>query len=84
MFDFPSTYVDYVHRAGRTARNGSSGLVTSLYSKRDAELANMIQQSALKSSTSARRLLEPGDSGGRPNRISKVSGSGGNRSSPRV
>uniref|UniRef100_A0A7S0ZAY7 RNA helicase n=1 Tax=Timspurckia oligopyrenoides TaxID=708627 RepID=A0A7S0ZAY7_9RHOD len=46
MFDFPTTAVDYLHRAGRTARAGRKGIVTSLVSRRDASLANVMEKSA--------------------------------------
>ena len=34
MFDFPESISDYIHRAGRTARSGNKGTVTSLVSPR--------------------------------------------------
>jgi len=43
-FDFPRSAVDYLHRAGRTARAGASGRVTSLVAgPRDRTLAARIQ-----------------------------------------
>lgn len=42
-FDFPYNPVDYIHRAGRTARAGMAGKVTSLLQKRDMTLATRIQ-----------------------------------------
>eukprot|EP00188_Purpureofilum_apyrenoidigerum_P006203 Plantae.Rhodophyta-Purpureofilum_apyrenoidigerum.ctg922.p1 GENE.Plantae.Rhodophyta-Purpureofilum_apyrenoidigerum.ctg922~~Plantae.Rhodophyta-Purpureofilum_apyrenoidigerum.ctg922.p1 ORF type:complete len:513 (-),score=86.95 Plantae.Rhodophyta-Purpureofilum_apyrenoidigerum.ctg922:1451-2989(-) len=44
LFDFPTTAVDYIHRAGRTARAGASGRVTSFVTKRDRTLAEAIQE----------------------------------------
>lgn len=43
MFDFPTSAVDYVHRAGRTGRAGEAGLVTSLVTKYDSALATTIE-----------------------------------------
>ena len=42
MFDFPRNPVDYLHRAGRTARAGSDGVVSALVGKPDRVLANAI------------------------------------------
>lgn len=42
-FDFPHSPVDYIHRAGRTARAGMRGRVTSLLQKRDLVLGERIQ-----------------------------------------
>lgn len=42
-FDFPRTAVDYVHRAGRTARAGAKGLVVSLVAGHDKILASRIE-----------------------------------------
>ena len=44
MFDFPLNPIDYLHRAGRTARMGSDGLVTALVAKRDRVLATAIDR----------------------------------------
>ena len=44
MFDFPMNSVDYLHRAGRTARFGKQGVVTSLVTKRDMTLASAIER----------------------------------------
>eukprot|EP00172_Hildenbrandia_rubra_P000130 Plantae.Rhodophyta-Hildenbrandia_rubra.ctg10583.p1 GENE.Plantae.Rhodophyta-Hildenbrandia_rubra.ctg10583~~Plantae.Rhodophyta-Hildenbrandia_rubra.ctg10583.p1 ORF type:complete len:562 (-),score=92.71 Plantae.Rhodophyta-Hildenbrandia_rubra.ctg10583:242-1927(-) len=43
LFDFPASPVDYIHRAGRTARAGAEGRVTSLILKKDAVLAKAIE-----------------------------------------
>lgn len=43
LFDFPSSAVDYVHRAGRTARAGAKGRVTSLVTKKDEQLARALE-----------------------------------------
>ena len=42
-FDFPHSPVDYIHRAGRTARAGVTGKVTSLLQKRDLVLGDRIE-----------------------------------------
>lgn len=44
LFDFPNSAVDYIHRAGRTARAGAKGKVTSLIMKKDQRLAAAIQK----------------------------------------
>lgn len=46
LFDFPTSAVDYLHRAGRTARAGAKGVVTSLVMKRDDRLSRAIQKAA--------------------------------------
>eukprot|EP00178_Gracilaria_changii_P023422 TRINITY_DN708_c0_g1_i1.p1 TRINITY_DN708_c0_g1~~TRINITY_DN708_c0_g1_i1.p1 ORF type:complete len:564 (-),score=72.89 TRINITY_DN708_c0_g1_i1:488-2179(-) len=46
LFDFPNSAVDYLHRAGRTARAGASGRVTSFVGKKDMRLARAIQRAA--------------------------------------
>ncbi|KAJ2127965.1 hypothetical protein GGH17_004555, partial [Coemansia sp. RSA 788] len=43
LFDFPTTAIDYLHRAGRTARAGSRGKVTAMVSKKDRRLAEQIR-----------------------------------------
>ena len=43
LFDFPTTGVEYLHRAGRTGRLGSSGRVISLLSKKETLFATEIQ-----------------------------------------
>jgi len=48
MFDFPLNAVDYLHRAGRTARFGEPGAVTSLVAKRDATLARALEQAVAR------------------------------------
>jgi len=63
MFDFPTSAVDYLHRAGRTARAGRKGIVTSFVTRRDATLARVMERStraradALRSETDTRRAL---------------------------
>jgi superfamily II DNA/RNA helicase len=47
-FDFPMNPVDYIHRTGRTARAGASGHITSIVTKRDAVLANRIEDALAK------------------------------------
>jgi len=44
-FDFPLNSIDYLHRAGRTARYGEAGTVTSLVRRRDKYLAKAIERS---------------------------------------
>jgi len=61
MFDFPTSAVDYLHRAGRTARAGRKGIVTSFVTRRDATLARVMERAtrartdALSSELSKRR-----------------------------
>ncbi|CAE7254650.1 RH39 [Symbiodinium sp. CCMP2456] len=43
-FDFPLNSIDYLHRAGRTARFGEPGKVTSLVKKGDKYLAKAIER----------------------------------------
>ncbi|CAK0842729.1 unnamed protein product, partial [Prorocentrum cordatum] len=43
-FDFPMNSIDYLHRAGRTARYGESGKVTSLVRLKDKTLAKAIER----------------------------------------
>jgi len=44
-FDFPLKTSDYLHRAGRTGRNGKSGTVINFYSEKDESLIKKIQES---------------------------------------
>jgi len=44
IFDFPKNPIDYLHRAGRTARAGESGRVTSLVTKHDERLTRAIEK----------------------------------------
>ncbi|GAB0490927.1 hypothetical protein MMPV_002168 [Pyropia vietnamensis] len=46
LFDFPSSAVEYLHRAGRTARAGARGRVTSLVTRHDGRLAAAIEAAA--------------------------------------
>ena len=48
MFDFPMNSVDYLHRAGRTARAGKRGAVTCLVTKRDVTLAAAIERAVAR------------------------------------
>ena len=41
--DFPRTVVDFLHRVGRTARAGKSGLVTCLYGPDDKLLVDAVR-----------------------------------------
>eukprot|EP01112_Ceratiomyxa_fruticulosa_P009281 TRINITY_DN2419_c0_g3_i1.p1 TRINITY_DN2419_c0_g3~~TRINITY_DN2419_c0_g3_i1.p1 ORF type:complete len:669 (-),score=131.60 TRINITY_DN2419_c0_g3_i1:40-2046(-) len=43
-FDFPTNVIDYLHRAGRTARATKPGLVVSLVTKKDTALMEAIQE----------------------------------------
>jgi len=44
QYDFAQNVVDYLHRAGRTARNGRGGEVISFVDKEDVDLARAIQK----------------------------------------
>merc|ERR1719198_336309 len=44
-YDFPMNSIDYLHRAGRTARFGEPGRVTSLVQKGDKVLARAVELS---------------------------------------
>ena len=46
-FDFPMNPIDYIHRAGRTARAGSTGKVSSIVAKKDRTLASRIEDAVL-------------------------------------
>lgn len=46
-FDFPRNPIDYIHRAGRTARAGVTGKITSLLQKRDKVLASRIEDAII-------------------------------------
>ena len=52
LYDFPQNSIDYLHRVGRTARNGSKGQSTAFVTRRDYQLADSIEK-AIKS----RRIL---------------------------
>lgn len=43
LFDCPMTSIDYLHRVGRTARNGAKGKATSLVCKRDIGFIQRIE-----------------------------------------
>lgn len=43
-FDFPLQVLDFIHRVGRTARNGRKGKSTALIGKRDRVLADAIER----------------------------------------
>ena len=42
--DFAASAMDFLHRAGRTARAGKSGIVTSLYTREDEALVGAIKE----------------------------------------
>lgn len=46
MFDFPYTLADYLHRAGRTARAGDVGRVTTIMTNRHLPLVKEIQNAS--------------------------------------
>ena len=67
MFDFPRNSVDYIHRAGRTARAGSKGVVTALVAKPDRVLAAAISRAIangepLHELSSDKKAYQPGGS----------------------
>ncbi|KAJ3267838.1 hypothetical protein HK104_005595, partial [Borealophlyctis nickersoniae] len=43
LYDFPQTAIDYLHRVGRTARNGGKGRATSIVGRKDRRLAEEIE-----------------------------------------
>ncbi|KAJ3315407.1 hypothetical protein HDV04_002949 [Boothiomyces sp. JEL0838] len=45
IYEFPHTLIDYMHRAGRTARFGKAGRVTSFLGRKDLRLAEAIMKS---------------------------------------
>lgn len=42
--DFASSAIDFLHRSGRTGRAGKAGMVTSLITENDADLAEVIKE----------------------------------------
>lgn len=42
--EFATSAVDFLHRVGRTARAGHSGIVTSLYTKSNRDLVSAVQR----------------------------------------
>lgn len=44
MFDFPKNGIDYLHRAGRTGRLGTTGQVTCFVGRKDRRLAATIER----------------------------------------
>ncbi|TPX74810.1 hypothetical protein CcCBS67573_g03917 [Chytriomyces confervae] len=43
LYDFPRSAIEYLHRVGRTARNGAGGRATSLLTKRDMRVSDGIE-----------------------------------------
>jgi len=43
LYDFPKSPIDYLHRAGRTARAGESGVVSAFVGKEDQAIACKIR-----------------------------------------
>lgn len=86
-FDFPRSNVDYLHRAGRTARAGAKGDITSLVGKRDKAIAAAVEElvkagGALegeKARAKAKPRPKVGGPGGAPGRrgVGRVGGFGG-------
>ena len=74
MYDLPDNVADYLHRAGRTARAGAAGKVTSLVSARDAPLMKALAQKVTtapkKEKRTTSKLVDgrPGRTRGRPER----------------
>nr|XP_043607394.1 DEAD-box ATP-dependent RNA helicase 39 [Erigeron canadensis] len=67
MFDFPLNSIDYLHRTGRTARMGAKGKVTSLITKKDLTLANLVEEAMRKNeSLESLSLVDYQRNGGRP------------------
>lgn len=63
-FDFPMNPIDYIHRAGRTARAGAQGRITSLVAKRDRVLASRVEEALqegrpLDALSAARGVIPP-------------------------
>ncbi|KAI8608657.1 P-loop containing nucleoside triphosphate hydrolase protein [Chytriomyces sp. MP71] len=50
LYDFPRSSIEYLHRVGRTARNGGKGRATSLLTRRDTRVSDGIE-SAVKRGT---------------------------------
>ena len=51
LYDFPHSAVDYLHRAGRTARAGDSGRVISIINKKEKDRAWRINDAIRKKTT---------------------------------
>jgi superfamily II DNA/RNA helicase len=59
LFDFPRNAVDYLHRAGRTARGPSgTGTVTSLVTKKDMPLAKLLEEAVRTEGTDVVQFCE--------------------------
>jgi ATP-dependent RNA helicase RhlE len=80
-FDVPATREDYVHRIGRTARAGASGVgVTLVAPDQSRELAGMVGDLGLHSELALAGMSAPSPSGGAP-RSNRAGGTG--RRAPR-
>lgn len=84
IFDFPLNPVDYIHRAGRTARAGAKGRITSLLAKRDLVLGRRVEEAirngeTLEALSSARAAPPPAAQGrkGRPAKAHRGKRGGG-------
>lgn len=93
MFDFPLNPLDYLHRAGRTARAGSThtnqGKVTALVAKRDKVLAKAIEDAVVRgdpldSLTGRKTDYLPGGTLGKNNRKGGGKSNGENQGKKRM
>ena len=81
-YDIPATREDYVHRIGRTARAGATGIGVTLVAHDQArELAGMVGELGLDRELELAGMSAGKPSGGRPPR-SQHSGGGGERRRP--
>ncbi|KAJ3101565.1 hypothetical protein HK100_004519 [Physocladia obscura] len=63
LYDFPRSAIEYLHRVGRTARNGGRGRATSLLTHRDMRVADDIEQRIKRGNMFGRRPAAPVDDG---------------------
>ena len=83
MFDFPRSAVEYLHRAGRTARGPhGTGTVTAFVGKKDAELAGCIEEAVRQKGVDVvahcAQRLKAARMGGKVARPSRGAPTGGN------